>query len=601
MTFEEYRKRVFGCYVGKCVGGTLGMKYEGNLNFNEISYYDPVPDKMLPNDDLDLQVVNLETILRNGLPVSRLNVSEISKYHVSDTAPDEYGCSLSNINLKIFPPLSGYYRNEMYAGMGGAIRSELWACLAPTNPALAATFAREDACTDHAKEGIHAETFLAAVESAAFNQTDVIKLVDVGLSFIPENSKLKRAFTDVIKWWREEKDLLKVRKLILENYYSVNWTDVTINLSFILLSLLSSDGSFDKAITSAVSLGYDTDCTGATVGAIFGILNPDGIDKKWTDPIGNALVLSAGIINMHAANTVDDFCNQIISVADEVQKYYNTGVCLDLPKNFPKAKLAEPYLPSADGIHDWKDDSKEALLSTNPLIVSLIYPESVAALPNVENKYVLKIKNPYPQDLKAELFVNLPDYWTVSPVRADVELKAGDCVSVPLSIIVDGKQKRMPLNLVSFVFKINGMKFTVDAGLPVSYQWLVENLDDGKKTVFEAENIFFTVPEGRYKYTAKLFSPMKKEVKLYTGSLRKFKVFLDGKQIFNSTDTMCGTQYNPTFHRSGAYVIEIPRRDSVIDVVFEDGKPEKFFMGFSTIYGCAVWIDTFERRNFDLP
>ena len=27
--FDMYRKKVRGCYVGKCVGGTLGMKYEG--------------------------------------------------------------------------------------------------------------------------------------------------------------------------------------------------------------------------------------------------------------------------------------------------------------------------------------------------------------------------------------------------------------------------------------------------------------------------------------------------------------------------------------------------------------------------------------------
>lgn len=63
-----------------------------------------------------------------------------------------------------------------------------------------------------------------------------------------------------------------------------NWTDVTINLSFILLALLSCENSFDKAICHAVNMGHDADCTGATVGALFGIINPDGIGERWTRP-----------------------------------------------------------------------------------------------------------------------------------------------------------------------------------------------------------------------------------------------------------------------------------------------------------------------------
>ena len=40
---SEYRKKVRGCFIGKSVGGTLGMPFEGNLNVNEVTYYDPVP------------------------------------------------------------------------------------------------------------------------------------------------------------------------------------------------------------------------------------------------------------------------------------------------------------------------------------------------------------------------------------------------------------------------------------------------------------------------------------------------------------------------------------------------------------------------------
>lgn len=63
--------------------------------------------------------------------------------------------------------------------MGAAIRSELWACLAPGDPALAAAYAREDACLDHAEEGLWAEVWLAALQSAAFVESDLQKVIDV--------------------------------------------------------------------------------------------------------------------------------------------------------------------------------------------------------------------------------------------------------------------------------------------------------------------------------------------------------------------------------------------------------------------------------------
>ena len=316
---KTYKEKVAGCFVGKSVGGTLGMKYEGDLNYNKVEYYDPIPDTMIPNDDLDLQVVNVETILRTGFPVCRYNISEIWKYHLDETAPDEYGVSISNHRNKVYSPLSGIYRNKFTEGLGGAIRSEVWACIAPANPTLAAKLAKEDACTDHSEDGIYAEMFLAAFESLAFIENDIEKITELALKEIPDGSKLKNALLDTIRWIKDTNDVLTVRKLILEYYHADNWTNVCINLPFMLLALLVSGGDFDKAICTAASLGYDGDCTTATVGAIMGILKPDSISEKWTAPIGKELVLSTCITNMHEVRTIDEFCEKIISIAYDAQ------------------------------------------------------------------------------------------------------------------------------------------------------------------------------------------------------------------------------------------------------------------------------------------
>lgn len=71
LTFADYDKRLRSCFMGKSVGGTLGMPYEGQQKLLNLSYYDPVPTEMVANDDLDLQVMFLESVRRYGLPVHR--------------------------------------------------------------------------------------------------------------------------------------------------------------------------------------------------------------------------------------------------------------------------------------------------------------------------------------------------------------------------------------------------------------------------------------------------------------------------------------------------------------------------------------------------
>ena len=106
MNDTEYRRRVWGCYAGKAVGGTLGMPFEGNLSTRKLTGYDPVPGEMLPNDDLDLQVIALEIVRRFGLPVNRYHLSDMWR-HLQDGGPDEYGAARWNVSMGRTAPLSG--------------------------------------------------------------------------------------------------------------------------------------------------------------------------------------------------------------------------------------------------------------------------------------------------------------------------------------------------------------------------------------------------------------------------------------------------------------------------------------------------------------
>ncbi len=334
MEIENYRKKVMGCWLGKAVGGTLGMPYEGMDGPFDLDFYDPVPTGMVPNDDLDLQVVWACLLDQQENPEVNLTLfSEAWKNNIGFPW-DEYGACIRNLREGIAPPLSGPYDNWFINGMGAAIRSEIWACLAPGNPALAAAYAYEDACLDHAEQGLWAEVWLAAMEAAAFVETDIRTIVKIGFEHIPADAEIRSAIEDTYQWWEDSNDWKTVRLQILEKYGHENFTNVTENMAFTLLALLDGDGDFSRTICTANNCGKDTDCTAATVGALLGILNPDGIDEKWLAPIGRDLVLSREIVGIEPPDSLDAFTDLVLDLRERLgERMPAKADAISLPPN----------------------------------------------------------------------------------------------------------------------------------------------------------------------------------------------------------------------------------------------------------------------------
>jgi len=382
----ELRRRMMGCWLGKAVGGTLGMPYEGVRDALSLTYYDPVPKEMEPNDDLDLQVVYAFLLDRMDEPrVDRHGLLKMWD-HVG-MSPDEYGVSKRNRDLGLVPPATGSYDNWFTDGMGAAIRTEIWACLAPGDPKLAAAYAYEDACLDHAGEGIYAAQWLAALQSLAFVESDRETLLDQSLTVIPEDSSVRRAIEDVRQWWPQHRDWLVVQQLILQHYGSDNFTDVTMNLAFIVLGWLAGEGDFGKTICAAVNCGQDTDCTGATLGALLGIIDPDSVDEQWLKPIGRELVLTPSVTGVEHPPTLDGFTDQVIRLRERIAGRKPNVETVEQPTDHLaiKAEIAFADLP-------WVEATETAPPMPDP-IQNVTFPGTVVDFPfNRFEKRVLFVR-----------------------------------------------------------------------------------------------------------------------------------------------------------------------------------------------------------------
>jgi len=312
LDFITYKDKVMGCWAGKNIGGVLGFPYECLRQWNEIDFYtQDLSAGPPPNDDLDLQIVWLAAVERFGRFV---NASILGEYWLSYIMPNwvEYGTGKSNMRTGLQPPLSGYVDNQYRDSCGCFIRSEIWACLAPGRPDIATRYAYEDGIVDHSNEGIYGELLCAAMESAAFVESDKRKLIDIGLSYIPVESAVARCVRTAISCYDEHMPLKEARARIhneapgtfggvrmkTSDIPTDNGTlaigtpgfDCPENVGFIIAGWLYGEDDFGKSLCMAVACGEDTDCTAATLGAIMGIIaGASKLPEKWTAPLNDQI------------------------------------------------------------------------------------------------------------------------------------------------------------------------------------------------------------------------------------------------------------------------------------------------------------------------
>ncbi|MEK0316698.1 ADP-ribosylglycohydrolase family protein [Cohnella sp. 56] len=325
---KTYADKVFGGWLGKNIGGTLGTPLEGEMRLLDLTYYPTLPDGPLENDDLDLQLVWLHALEQYGPRLTARELAQEWLEHVFFPF-DEFGYALANLRRGLMPPLSGSYGNPFADCMGSPIRSEIWAMAAPGAPGVAARYAYEDATVDHAGgEGVYGEMFFAAMQSAAFVEPDREKLLAIGLSYIPRECRTAQAVRALIGWHGEGCDWLEARSRILRDYGSDNFTDAPQNIAFTVLGWLYGE-DFEDAILKAVNCGYDTDCTAATLGALLGIIHGTGIfPARWVDPVGERVVISPAIKGFRAPRDLRELTARTMAVAREVAAYWRTGVAL---------------------------------------------------------------------------------------------------------------------------------------------------------------------------------------------------------------------------------------------------------------------------------
>jgi hypothetical protein len=66
LNLSEYKDKVRACWLGKNIGGTMGTPYEGRRELLDVKGFVTKQGEVLPNDDLDLQLIWLHAVEQMG-------------------------------------------------------------------------------------------------------------------------------------------------------------------------------------------------------------------------------------------------------------------------------------------------------------------------------------------------------------------------------------------------------------------------------------------------------------------------------------------------------------------------------------------------------
>ncbi|XHR29710.1 MAG: ADP-ribosylglycohydrolase family protein [Chthoniobacteraceae bacterium] len=347
----DLKSRIEGCWLGKSIGGTLGLPVEGVMERQNFSFYDPVPEVAPPNDDLELQLVWLHLVEHATRPLTQADFARAWREHIHYMW-DEYGRCRWNIRRGVPVENLGTFENHFQNGMGSPIRSEIWACLFAGDPDSAAYYAALDSSLDHGVEGTVGEVFFAVMQSVVAAGKTLEEGVAVAQKYIPAQSEVSAEIEFVLKNHQAGKSQWTCWEELMARYCNENFTHAPLNVALTLWALCYGRGDFEKSILLAVNGGYDTDCTAATVGATLGLMiGRKQIPDRWIAPIGDGLYIGAGIHGIIAPKTIGELTERSAALVGRLAPMPWTGAIWNQsPPAVDLAKLPGTlFVTPADG------------------------------------------------------------------------------------------------------------------------------------------------------------------------------------------------------------------------------------------------------------
>ena len=355
LTRAKVKNHLLGAWQGRCAGCLLGKPVEGWRterlwpflketdqfpldNYITAEFDDSLLEKynvgrwapfinrvdhMVEDDDTNYTVTGLAILQRRGPDFKPADVADfwIRNIPIMHTCTAER-VAYHNIVNGFSPPESATVHNPYREWIGAQIRADFFGYAALGNPELAADFAWRDASISHIKNGIYGEMWVAAMLAAAPFCSSPDEVIVQGLAQIPKRCRLASEVKRVQQWCRQgisyDDAVARIHQQ-WDEHSRHHWCHTISNAMLVSIGLLWGDKDLGLSMCRAVQPGFDTDCNGATVGSIVGMMRgAKTLSPKWAGPLNDRL--STGVQGYHEVK-ISELAEQSFAVYETVRKH----------------------------------------------------------------------------------------------------------------------------------------------------------------------------------------------------------------------------------------------------------------------------------------
>lgn len=302
---KEYEEKIYAGVLGKMLGVYLGRPVEGwkyeaiRDTFGMVGYYVNEALKVpliVADDDLSGTFAFFRTMEDNNYSpnITARDIGNTWLNYIIENRSILWWGGLGNsaehsayLMLKngIAAPESGSLDRlgeVLSQQIGAQIFMDAYAMMCPGDPEQAVYYVKQCAQVSNDGFAVDAACFLGAMEAAAFEERDLMKLFDSCQRFI-KTEEIKRLVADVRTYCTPGMDFLAAHDWLEEHYGYKNFPGpcpMLSNHAMVLGCLLLAGDDWHKSVMYASSAGWDTDCNAANIGCLNAIrLGLPALDK----------------------------------------------------------------------------------------------------------------------------------------------------------------------------------------------------------------------------------------------------------------------------------------------------------------------------------
>lgn len=302
ISFETLRSKIAGAWLGQMVGNIYGLEYEnkfieepgqGPFVWNKAMRKMTAVDGAFSDDDTDVEYMYLIMMEKYGVRPTYAQMREGWMYHIRDRVWLANRASLGAMHYGLTPPFTGAEENNPHwFQIDPQLINEIWSYTAPGMTSYAAGISEWAARITSDSWATSPTVVYGAMYSGAFFESDIRKLMEDALQYLPEDDKFAITVRECMRLYDQNPDdYTQARKYIKEKYYDEEpsftktiW-NANLNGAMGMLALLYGGGDIEKTLNIGCSLGFDADNQTATTCGILGVINGgENVPTSWSMP-----------------------------------------------------------------------------------------------------------------------------------------------------------------------------------------------------------------------------------------------------------------------------------------------------------------------------